>query len=276
MSNQRRNLLRAMVAAPVMAATSCTTPPPLSKANGKSLTFVLVHGAWHGGWCWKHVRTALESAGHRVFTPTLTGMGERHHLSHANVDINTHIRDVVALIETEELSDVILVGHSYGGYPVTGVANMIPAKLAKLIYLDALIPTPGRAMSDDWPREMVQGVEKTLAEGFRLSPFPTIAFDVPETDGANTAWLKRRLTDMPWKCLTTPFPATRSAANAGTATSTKVPRAFIECTQASLEGARAGLARARVEGVPIFALPSGHDAMVTEPAALTALLLKIA
>ncbi len=273
MSNPRRNLLRAIAAAPVIAAAGCATQTvPVAKSNRAVKTFVLVHGAWHGGWCWKHVRPALEAAGHRVFAPTLTGMGERHHLSNANVDINTHIRDVVALIEAEELGDVVLVGHSYGGYPITGVANTIPAKLAKLIYLDALIPTAGRSMSADWPPEAVQGVEKTLVDGFRLAPMPTTAFDVSEADTANTAWLKRRLTDMPWKCLTMPFPKTASNAS----TIAKLPRAFIQCTESTLDGLRVDLLRAKADGMQIHTLKSGHDAMVTEPAMLTELLLKIA
>jgi pimeloyl-ACP methyl ester carboxylesterase len=273
MSNQRRNLLRAIVAAPVIAAAGCAAQTaPTVKSSNKAKTFVLVHGAWHGGWCWKRVRGALEAAGHRVYAPTLTGMGERHHLSNANVDINTHIRDLVAFIEAEELSEVVLVGHSYSGYPITGVANTIPAKLAKLIYLDALIPTIDRPMSADWPAELVQAVEKTLIDGFRVSPMPTAAFDVPETDTANTAWLKRRLTDMPWKCLTTPFPKAVGIASM----ISKIPRAFIQCTGTTLDGPRGGLLRAKADGMQIHALQSGHDAMVTEPAMLTELLLKIA
>ena len=89
-------------------------------------TYILVHGAWHGSWCWKRVRPALQSAGHNVFTPTLTGLGERSHLNSAAVDLSTHIADIVNLIKWEELSDVVLCGHSYAGCVIIGVADQIP------------------------------------------------------------------------------------------------------------------------------------------------------
>ena len=102
-------------------------------------TFVLVHGAWHGSWCWKRVRKALQDQGHQVFTPTLTGLAERSHLLSPSVNLDTHIDDVVNLIRWEELSDVVLCGHSYAGAVISGVADRIPERIRSLVYLDAFL-----------------------------------------------------------------------------------------------------------------------------------------
>lgn len=111
--------------------------------------FVLVHGAWHGGWCWQRVRDHLvESGEHRVYTPTLTGMADRSHLLGPQVDLDTHIADIANLIRWEDLSDVVLCGHSYGGMVVTGVAHILPDAVHALVYLDAFVPRDGNSVSD--------------------------------------------------------------------------------------------------------------------------------
>src|SRR5437660_801825 len=108
-------------------------------------TFVLVHGAWHGGWCWRKLMPLLRSAGHAVWTPTLTGLGERAHLGNPDVGLSTHVQDVVNVLEYEDLSNVVLVGHSYGGMVITGVAHQMPGRLAHLVYLDAFVPKDGQS-----------------------------------------------------------------------------------------------------------------------------------
>jgi pimeloyl-ACP methyl ester carboxylesterase len=112
------------------------------------MTFVLIHGAWHGGWCWRRVSTILRRAGHEVHAPSLTGLGERKHLAGGRIDLDTHIQDVVGLIEMEDLRDVVLVGHSYGGMVITGAADRIPSRLARLVYLDAFVPENGKCLLD--------------------------------------------------------------------------------------------------------------------------------
>lgn len=112
-------------------------------------TFVLVHGAWCGGWVWRDVADILRTAGHNVYTPTLSGMGERSHLLTADIDLQTHIQDVINVIEYERLSDVALVAHSYGGMVATGVADKITDKIDALIYLDAALPKDGQVMLDN-------------------------------------------------------------------------------------------------------------------------------
>src|SRR5271167_937589 len=108
-------------------------------------TFVLVHGAWHGGWCYKRVAQLLREAGHEIYTPTLTGVGERVHLMTPAVTLDTHIQDILNVIRFEELADVVLCGHSYGGMVITGVADKVPDKIRSLVYLDAFVPNDGEA-----------------------------------------------------------------------------------------------------------------------------------
>ena len=111
-------------------------------------TYVLVHGAWHGGWCWKKVAPLLRHAGHEVFIPTLTGLGERAHLLTPEVDLTTHVQDIVGVLTYEDLQEVILVGHSYGGMVISGVAQQAALRLSHLVYLDAFVPENGRCLLD--------------------------------------------------------------------------------------------------------------------------------
>jgi pimeloyl-ACP methyl ester carboxylesterase len=111
-------------------------------------TFVLLHGGWHGGWCWRFVAPALRHAGHNVYTPTLTGLGEREHLARPEIDLKLHVQDVVALLEMEDLQDIVLLGHSYGGMVVTGVADRCAARISRLVYLDAFVPENGKCALD--------------------------------------------------------------------------------------------------------------------------------
>ena len=134
--------------------------------------FVLVHGAWIGGWCWRPNAQALRKAGHEVFTPTLTGLGERSHLMNPSINLDTHIADIVNVIKHEELSDVVLVGHSYGGMVVTGVADALADKIRSLVYLDAFVPESGQALVDLAPPEP----KPQAASDYTLAPLPAAVF----------------------------------------------------------------------------------------------------
>src|SRR5579863_4737123 len=137
--------------------------------------YVLVHGAWHGSWCWKRVRRALQAAGHEVFTPALTGVGERSHLASAGVNLSTHVADVVNLIRWEELSGVILCGHSYGGCVISGVADQIPERIRALVYLDAFILEDGESLFDVVPPAQGPAMRQqaqTSGDGWKVRPFP--------------------------------------------------------------------------------------------------------
>ena len=158
-------------------------------------TYILVHGAWHGSWCWKRVRAALQSAGHNVFTPTLTGMGERSHLNSAAVDLSTHIADIVNLIHWEGLSDVVLCGHSYAGCVITGVADQIPDRISALVFLDAFVPENGESFMDIVPAEVAQAVRNQASatgEGWKVNPIPAHVLGV--RDPRDVAWVDAQCT----------------------------------------------------------------------------------
>jgi pimeloyl-ACP methyl ester carboxylesterase len=161
--------------------------------------FVLVHGAWHGGWCYRDTASALRKAGHRVQTPTHTGLGQRTHLAAESVTLETHIRDIVGCIEAEELDDVILVGHSYGGMVITGVADRMPARIKALVYLDAFVPQHEDSLMSLLPKALPPEVSAQFVGGFRgaaldkhsgmTQPIPAEIFNVtPE----KREWVNRR------------------------------------------------------------------------------------
>jgi pimeloyl-ACP methyl ester carboxylesterase len=242
-------------------------------------TFVLVHGAWHGGWCWRKLTPLLRAAGHEVFAPTLTGLGERAHLASPDVGLETHVQDVVSMLEYEDLSGVVLVGHSYGGLVITGAAHQAPGRLAHLVYLDAFIPEDGQSMLDLGPPERRETMGKRVREegdGWRLpslQPMPWEQF-VREvylvTDEAEVAWLAARLGPHPFKTMTDPVRATNPAA-------ASLPRTYIRCLRYPNPAFDRHAEEVQRPGSNwrFHALPTSHDAMVTMPRELADLLLAI-
>jgi pimeloyl-ACP methyl ester carboxylesterase len=233
---------------------------------GPPKTFVLVHGAWHGGWCWERVAGPLRARGHRVTTPTQTGLGERFHLMSPDIDLEIFTADIVNHILFEDLSGIVLVGHSFAGNSISGAAEQVPERIKRLVYLDALVPESGRSPFDDLPPEMVAHRIRLAEEssaGLSVPPPPAAAFGV--TDPWDAAWLERRLTPHPLRC----FASTqefRAAPGNG------LPAEYILCNDpvyGPLEGARQ---RARDLGWPVREIATGHDAMVTAPGALTDML----
>jgi pimeloyl-ACP methyl ester carboxylesterase len=148
-------------------------------------TFILVHGAWHGGWCYSRVRTALQQQGHSVFTPTLTG--ERNHLLSRSVKLSTHVEDIVNVLKWEEVEDAVLVGHSYGGLVISGVAERTPERIRHLVYLDAFLPNDGERLLDLLPQPFIDmfyvGAEEA-GEGYKVPPIPAATFNVNDADRA--------------------------------------------------------------------------------------------
>jgi pimeloyl-ACP methyl ester carboxylesterase len=141
-------------------------------------TFVLVHGAWAGSIVWKPIEERLRKAGHEVLRPTLTGLGERKHLARREVDLNTHIQDVLGVIDYEDLNKFVLVGHSYGGMVVTGVADKIPDKITSLVYLDAFVPENGQSLSSLVPQGGPAPALKPDSD-WEVAPLPPEAFGNP-------------------------------------------------------------------------------------------------
>ena len=158
-------------------------------------TFVLVHGAWRGGWCYRGVARCLRQAGHEVFTPTLTGLGERAHLGALSISLSTHVEDIVSAIVCEEIDNVVLCGHSYGGMVVTGVAGRLPGKIRALVYLDAFVPESGKALWDYISEAEKSYFVSSAAGGGLTAPIPAAAFACTDP-----AWVDRRCGPHPIAC----------------------------------------------------------------------------
>jgi pimeloyl-ACP methyl ester carboxylesterase len=231
--------------------------------------YVLVHGAWHGGWCWQRVTPLLRVTGHEVFTPTLTGLGERAHLVNPNIDLQTHIQDVVNVLEYEDLRKVILVGHSYGGMVITGVTEKAADRLAHVVYLDAFVPQHGQALVDLVAPQFREGVQQQAqTAGGLLPPFPVEQYGVfAESD---VRWVGPKLVPHPFKTLTTPVQLTSPAAAV-------LPRTYIYCNNPAMGFFEMFAERTRTETSWRYReLATGHDAMVTMPRELVSLLLEVA
>lgn len=232
--------------------------------------FVLVHGAWHGGWCWRRVLPVLRAAGHVAHAVTLTGCGERAHLLAPGIRLATHVDDVLAVVACEELADVVLVGHSYAGMVITGAADRLlrdaPGTLAALVYLDAVTPHAGESWSSQHPPETVAArVEAARAAGGVALPPPDA--EVFGLAGADRDWVNRRLTPQPFGVYQDPlhFSPERVAS---------VPRTFIDCTRPALPTIAVMRERVRREpGWRVVELPTGHDPMVSAPDELARVLL---
>lgn len=231
-------------------------------------TFVLVHGAWHGGWVWERVAPLLRAAGHEVRTPTLTGVSDRADELHRGVGLATHADDVVTLLDSEDLTDVVLVGHSYAGQVVTAVADRRPGRLRARVHLDAFVGGDGEAAIDLLPPTIAGHYRESVAgpgDGWLI---PVRSLEVlGVTDAADLAWLAPRLTPHPWLTYTEPL--------ALTGAHHEVPATFIECTD-WMRAFRPHAERASAAGWPVLEVRTGHEAMVTAPDALAVALLGIA
>ncbi|MPZ56102.1 MAG: alpha/beta fold hydrolase [Rhizobiales bacterium] len=233
-------------------------------------TYVLVHGAWHGGWCWNRVADRLAAAGHRVFTPTQTGLGERKHLLSAAITPDTFIDDIVNVIDAEELDGVILVGHSFGGRSIAGVADRMPERLRRLVFLDAGLPESGKSNFEQLAPEVRDARIKAAQDfsgGLSMPPPKAAAFGV--TDPADAAWLERRLTPHPFATYSLPLVLKNPIANG-------VPATYIRCVAPAYPNTAksAEYAHSRADW-QYLEIRTGHDAMVTAPAGLAEMLLAV-
>jgi pimeloyl-ACP methyl ester carboxylesterase len=234
-------------------------------ATGRKSTFVLVHGAWHGGWCWKKVTPSLRAAGHDVHTPTLTGLGERAHLANTDVNLDTHIADVVNLIEAEELGEVVLAGHSYGGMVVTGVADRLAERLRRVVYLDAFLPESGKCLLDYLHPDRRAAIEQGAQSGF-VDPLPMKIFGV--TDPQDVAWVSRHEIRQSYRTFAQPLHFTGHGG-------AKLPRTFVYCSNPPTGSFDQFAARLRADPSWKFhELKTGHDCMITDPQGVIRVLLE--
>jgi pimeloyl-ACP methyl ester carboxylesterase len=231
-------------------------------------TFVLVHGAWHGGWCWQRVADRLRRDGHAVFTPTLTGLGERSHLLHAGIDLKTHITDVVNVMKWEGLSDVVLCGHSYGGMIISGVAEQMAPAIRSIVFLDAFLPRNGESSLDLTSPAVREGVQAVLQRGDIVVPARSAeAFGV---NPADRAWVDRLCVGQPIGTFTDKIVLTGAR--------DRIPRkSYIRAASYVNPGFDRALSEVKSDpSWRTYAVPSGHDVMVDMPERLCEILLEVA
>ncbi len=228
----------------------------------KPQAFVLVHGLWHGGWCWSRVADILRARGYRVDTPTNTGVGERSHLLNHDITLATFVEDIVQHVLFEQLQDIVLVGHSFGGATVTGVADEIRDRIAKLIYLDGAILEAGETWLSLLDPELAKArteLAQFSSDGLTLPPVEPAAMGVAKKDDAE--FIQSRLTPHPFATLATGLDLERPAGDG-------LDVHYIQCADPPYPPANLSLARARAKQWPVTQIATGHDAMVMAPVAV--------
>jgi pimeloyl-ACP methyl ester carboxylesterase len=234
-------------------------------AQPASKTFVLVHGAWHGGWCWRHVSDLLDRKGHKVFAPTMTGLGERSHQLGKDVNLTTHITDISNVIEWENLSGIVLVAHSYGGIIASGVAERLHDRISSIVFLDAFLPENGETLLEKSSPAFVDAINSAIAKGDAgIKAPPSAAFGVAEKD---RAWVDSKTTPQPVGTYT------EKAVYAG-GREMIAKKTYIRAKGYRSTTFDGNLARMKADGTwKTHELDSGHDAMVIIPEQLTEVLL---
>ena len=254
----RRNILVGAALTSLAACTSSTLPTTPH-------TFVLVHGTWHGGWVWKYVRDILADKGHRVFTPTLTGCGEREHLSSPDVGLETHIQDIVNVIEFEDLKDIILVGHSFTGVAITGVADRLKSRIKHICFFDALVPfgdrmsgTPRNA--DGSLADYFVKRQESFIDGYKMDMWADYPLKMllPE-DHPKAEWVRSKITTHPARAWTDIL----TLENGGWE---NMSRSFIHCTgQKFAMSSEKMVGPVRAPGWQFIELDIARNGMVTDP-----------
>jgi pimeloyl-ACP methyl ester carboxylesterase len=246
----RRTFLTAATAAAAVGAA----PRTASAATAK--TYVLVHGAWHGGWCWSKVAAILRGRGHTVVTPTQTGLGERAHLISKSITLDTFVEDIVNVIKYEDLKDIVLVGHSFGGNAISGTADRVPERIKQLVYLDAVMLENGQSVFGALPKDVVEARTKAAQDssgGLSIPAPPPTAFGV--NDAAQAAWLQPRLTPHPFNTFISPLNLKNKVANG-------LPAQYIQCTDPVYGPLQASREWVKKNGMKMVEIKAGHDAMV--------------
>ena len=225
-------------------------------------TFLLVHGAWHGGWCWRFLRPYLGK--HQVFAPSLTGLGERKHLARYDIDLDIHIADIVSILEMEDLRDVILVGHSYGGMVVTGAADRASERVKRLVYLDAFVPDNGKCLLDYVvPERAARMREEGERSGF-VPPPPLSLWGLTRPEHID--FVKPREAPHPYRTMAQPIRLSGAS---------RARKTFIYCASPATGSFDQFAAKYRNDPAwTFFELPTGHDAMILMPERVAEILQK--
>lgn len=228
-------------------------------------TFLVAHGAWTAGWAWKKMRPLLEGRGHVLLTPTYTGLGERSHLAHRDINLETHIADILGILRFEDLKDVTLIGHSYGGMVATGVADRAPERISRVVYVDAYVPRNGQSLFDlqssEW-RERMRAEARAQGEGWRIPPPPMS----PDTSRDDISWAESRRVMQPLMTFEQSLRLTGAMET--------LPRTYVYCKRARAGDVfRQFLDRARREqGWRAFEIDASHSPNITAPEELADIL----
>lgn len=274
----RRKFMAGMAAAGIVLTAPAQSKSALkTESDPKSKmrkNYILVHGAWHGGWCWRDLAALLENAGHNVFTPTMTGLAERKHLISPQIGLDTHITDIVSLIEYYDLQNIVLVGHSYGGMVITAVADRFKNRIDHIVYLDAALPKNGDTMISQGPprteleiKETEKGLRALAPDGIAMLTFPPEVLGIAQSH-PSYSWVAEKLTPHPLKTWLDPI----ELSNGG---SEGLQRTYIHCNSPALPNASFGWHAEQVQKDDSWhyhVLATGHDAMVTAPQELAQLL----
>lgn len=232
-------------------------------------TYVLVQGGFVGGWYWKRLAPHLRAAGHEVFTSTLTGLGERSHLLGPDIGLDTHVRDVLNVFEYEGVREAVLVGHSYGGMVIAGVADRVGERLKHVVYLDAVVPRDGEAMVDLIDPSFATILEESAragGEGWRVPPLPLEAIGV--TAEEDVRWMQPKMGAHPYVTIRQPVRLDSNVRG-------DVPHAFIYCNRPAMGLFEMSAQRAREEGWDYREFAAPHCPMVTHPRETAEMLLEI-
>ena len=267
---KRRHVLKAAAGFGV-SALAVQSGERRASAQGSSRTFVLIHGAWHGGWCWGPVAGNLRAQGHKVYAPSLSGLADRSHLLSTSITLDTHIADIVNLFQWEEIENAVLVGHSYGGWPISGAAERLVGKIASIVYVDAFVPENGQRGMDLSSAQFRKALQEAIANGEAGRPVPDAnVFKIVEP--SNVRWVQSKMTPQPTFVSTSPIALTgardRIARNA-----------YIRATGYPQPAFDGYLAAAKADRswrtFELSARESGHDIMVDAPRRLAEILIDV-
>lgn len=258
--SQNRSISRRQFLPLGALAAAQLTAPLATRAETKSRTFVLVHGAWHGGWCWRRVADRLTAKGHYVVAPALSGVGERSHLKPEDIGLTTQVDDVVGEMKWKDLNDVVLVGHSYGGMVITGVAEQLRDRIAAIVYLDAFIPSDGQSLADLVSRKA------SWQEPVTPAP-PASYFHVNDKDAT---WVNSKITPHPTQCFTEKLKVTGAYQSIPKKLYVRAPLFVQKSFDDALDRCRAD------KSWQTATVSCGHDVMIDQPEELTALLDRFA
>jgi pimeloyl-ACP methyl ester carboxylesterase len=259
---RRRQCLVSMLSAGATALTGCATTP------ARTRTYVLVHGAWHGAWAWEAVKPLLESSGARVHAPTLAGLAERQRENGPNVTLDTHIDEIVSLLDRQQLSDIVLVGHSYAGMVVSGVCDRRPERIAHVVYLDAFLPESGQNLYDMVNSAQVEANRRMTREkgdGYKAFPPPAAAWGLT---GDLMDSVNRRMTPHPAMTLEQPLHLKRGGPYAVSR------RTYVACNNPALPPFEPIKARLKVDPrwTYIAVDTAGHEVALSHPQLLADIL----